>query len=597
MTLRPALVAALLLLPLTASAQDEAVPPEAAPEAPAEPPLAAAPEAPGEAPPMAASEAPPTCVCHADLAAVYEQVRPAVVRVHTREGRGNGFFVAPDRIVTAWGIADVRQDLRVETADGQMLRAELLSRGDGVAILGLAAPAAIDGAPPPSLPFADTLPAVGERVLQVGRKGGVSGPLAVMLGKDCGGARWAFTDGIVSQVGDGTFETTAAVPGGAGALTTLGSNPLLDREGEALLGQRLELCEAAAARAALGTEAGRDLLEPTTGGDEALRRLDALERAAVAASPGLRGEELLDLYETFHADTRACFDLLSMKRQQQWSLASRFLESLRGLDVDGDGAGEPEELATLSRRMETLTAGRERARAAMTVANLRLVVSLGKRCRNRGLSFEDIIQEGNIGLMRAIDKFEYRRGFKFSTYATWWIRQAINRAVANQSRTIRLPVHMTGLLVRVWRTQAHMGRALGRQPTAEELAAELQEAPHKVRLVLRAAKRTDSLDRPVGEDGTATLGDLIPLDGPGPAEELLDQDRIRAVGDALARLTPREERVIRLRYGIGVPDTLTLHEIGLRLGVTRERVRQIQVKAQRRLASPNHSAAMRSMVE
>jgi RNA polymerase primary sigma factor len=239
----------------------------------------------------------------------------------------------------------------------------------------------------------------------------------------------------------------------------------------------------------------------------------------------------------------------------------------------------------------------EQAKRDLSGGNLRLVVSIAKKYRNRGLPFLDIIQEGNTGLMRAVDKYEYKRGYKFSTYATWWIRQAINRAVANQSRTIRLPVHMTGLLVRVWRTQAHMGRALGRQPTAEELAAELQEAPHKVRLVLRAAKRTDSLDRPVGEDGTATLGDLIPLDGPGPAEELLDQDRIRAVGDALARLTPREERVIRLRYGIGVPDTLTLHEIGLRLGVTRERVRQIQVKAQRRLASPNQSAAMRSMVE
>jgi len=382
-----------------------------------------------------------------------------------------------------------------------------------------------------------------------------------------------------------------------GYLNTLGSTGLLNREGEATLGQRLELCEAAAARAALSTELGRELLDADCIDEAALRRLDELERSAMRDTRGLRGEELLEGLELLHEDTRDCFEQLSMKRDAQWTLATSFLEALDGLDVEGDGTGEPDELATLRRRMATLSAGRERARTAMCVANLRLVVALAKRCRNRGLSFEDLIQEGNIGLMRSIEKFEYRRGYKFSTYSTWWIRQSLNRAVSNQSRTIRLPVHMSDLLVRLWSLRKVKAVDLGREPTAEELAAELGEDVRKVKLALRAGKRTDSLDRPIGEDGTATLGDLIPGQGPSPADEMQEQDRIQAVEDALAALNPREERVIRLRYGIGVPDPLTLREVGALLGVTRERARQIQVVAQRRLASPGRSQAMRSLVE
>lgn len=380
-------------------------------------------------------------------------------------------------------------------------------------------------------------------------------------------------------------------------LDTLGNTDLLDKDGEATLGHRMELCEAASARTALSTELGRALLaEDRPDADaSALKRLAAIEEVVVQSTDGLRGEDLLDALEAQHDDTRACFEALKLKRDPQWKLSLAFVEALDGPDVDG--AGEGDELVALRRRLHSLAMGRERARSAMCVANLRLVVSLAKGRRFRGLSFEDLIQEGNIGLMRAIDKFEYRRGFKFSTYSTWWIRQALNRAIANQSRTIRLPVHMTDLLRRLWVARKQLRTELDREPTVDELAAAVEAEPDKVKLALEAGRSIDSLDRPVGEDGTATLGDLIAKDSPGPAEKLEELDQVRVVEEALANLSPREARIIRLRYAIGVPKRLTLREIGEELGVTRERVRQLQLRAQRRLAAAHRSEAMRSLMD
>jgi RNA polymerase primary sigma factor len=238
-----------------------------------------------------------------------------------------------------------------------------------------------------------------------------------------------------------------------------------------------------------------------------------------------------------------------------------------------------------------------RAKEELTRANLRLVVHIAKRYRNRGLMFGDLIQEGNIGLMRAVDKFDWRRGFKFATYATWWVRQAITRAIADQARTIRVPVHMAETAGKIARVGRRLAQETGREPTPEELANRLGMPLEKVRAVQRLAKEPVSLETPIGEEGDAELGDLIEdRDAVMPFDAVARQSLRDAAARMLSGLTPREERILRMRFGIGMPSDHTLEEVGKTFGVTRERIRQIEAKALKKLQTGNRSRALRSFL-
>ncbi len=255
------------------------------------------------------------------------------------------------------------------------------------------------------------------------------------------------------------------------------------------------------------------------------------------------------------------------------------------------------EVKEINREVAVGEAKARRAKKEMVEANLRLVISIAKKYTNRGLQFLDLIQEGNIGLMKAVDKFEYRRGYKFSTYATWWIRQAITRSIADQARTIRIPVHMIETINKLNRISRQMLQEMGREPTPEELAVRMEMPEDKVRRVLKIAKEPISMETPIGDDEDSHLGDFIEDTSVDSPIDSATMESLRETTHAvLAGLTPREAKVLRMRFGIDMNTDHTLEEVGKQFDVTRERIRQIEAKALRKLRHPSRSEQLRSFL-